>query len=91
MPYAVYAALLHRHLVLGADRELAMLSILLTATLAYAIARPVAILLLLILQGGVMLFLREVARRDPFFMPIMRRTWRLQGYVSPRGAPIDPL
>lgn len=91
MVFAVHHALLHRHLVFGADRDPVLFSALLCAAVGYAMPSLRTFVVMIILEGAFLLAMRALARKDPWFVPVMRRTWRMQGHVPARAPARMPI
>ena len=78
----------HRHnLVLGADRELVMLSGLLSFTLAYSIQRLDGLVAGILLWIGSLFALRLMARADPQLRSIYLRHRRYADYYPAQATP----
>ena len=87
MDCPVHQSLLHRHLVLGVDREIGMLSILLLAALGYGMQSWIFFSLLAVSELVLFLLLRHITKRDTWAVPIVLKMRRLSKYFPARSRP----
>ena len=83
----VHEALLKRNLILGADRECVLTSFLLCGVLLYAGQSFGTFLFVAALQGGLLMALRMLAKRDQWSIPILIRSWARVGYLPAKSHP----
>ena len=81
----VHKSVMIRHLVLGADREAVMSLILIVAVLVYGIGGIWFKLTIAAFGIAGVAGLRALARIDPWYVPIMIRSWQLVGRYPARG------
>ena len=81
----VHQSLLHRHLVLGVDREIGMLSILLLVSLGYGMQSWIFFSLLTISEAVLFLILRHITKRDTWAVPVALKMRKLSKYFPARS------
>ena len=86
MKAPVHKAVMTRHLVLGGDREMVLTTALVVAALLYGVGGIATKALFLLIGGAVLMGLRELARRDPWYVPIMMRSRTLRGRYPARAS-----
>lgn len=83
----IHHSILHKHLVLGGDRECVLALMVVCLPLLFGVKGflPRVFIALVMLLG--IIGLRQLARADPWYVPIMLRSRNMVGRFAARGHP----
>lgn len=83
----IHRAMNRPNLLLGGERELVLVSGLLSGTLAFAGASVVTIIIGIVLWFGLLTLLRMMAKKDPFMSKVYLRHIKYQKFYPARSTP----